>query len=322
MTLNLQMAHADSLARQAYARIKATDALPSPSGIGLVLLRLPGGEEASRETMAGIVESDPVIAARILRYANSPINNAMQQVDSVSEAVQVLGVSAVRSLALSISLVFGQERVQCPGFAYDPFWSESVGRAVATREVTRLIKGFPPEEGFICGLLSQIGCLAFATVYHVAYSHVLSRARPDDPAGLGSLERAMFEIDHNQLAAEMMTDWGLLIETCEAVRHQDDDAVGEQVPLGNVTAQLAQALHLASSIARVLTRPKNDLATLNALVTEAARFGFGPGPFHDMFDSVALQWRYLASVFGVSARSLPSLADRFVDAVSPPRRVD
>ena len=321
MTLDLQVAHADSLARQAYSRIKGTDALPSPSGIGLELLRLPGGVEASRETMAEIVESDPVIAARILRYANSPINNAMHQVASVSEAVQVLGVSAVRSLALSVSLVFGQERVRCSGFAYDPFWSESVGRAVATREVTRLIKGFPPGEGFICGLLSQIGCLAFATVYQVAYSHVLSRARPDDPAGLASLERAMFEIDHNQLAAEMMTDWGLLVETCEAVRHQDD-AVAEQLELGSVTAQLAQGLHLASSIARVLVRPKADLATLNALVTEAARFGFGPGPFYDMFDSVALQWRYLASVFGVSARRLPSLADRFVDAVSPTKRMD
>lgn len=315
MTLDLQTTHAETLARRAYARIKKADTLPSPSGIGLKVLRLPVEAEMIADTLTPIVESDPAISERILRFANSPLTNALRRVTSVSEAVEVLGTGTVRSLVLSISLVFGQERARCVGFAYDPFWSESVGRAVATRDLTRTISGLSPSDTFICGLLSQMGSLAFATVYQVAYSHVLSRARPDDPLGLASLERAMFEIDHNQLTAEMMTDWGLPLECCEAIRYQDDNTT-ERFEPGSVVSQLIRSLHLARSITHVLTRRKVDLAKLNVLVSEAAHFGFGPELFYDMFDSIAMEWRHLASVFGVSARRLPPLADRFVEAVS------
>jgi HD-like signal output (HDOD) protein len=219
----------------------------------------------------------------------------------------------LKSLVLAISLVTGQKRVPCAGFAHDKFWSESVARATAARHIAHQTDGVSPYEAFAVGLLSRFGCLALATAYHVAYGHILRQLPADDINELVRRERTMFEIDHIDLTAEMMDDWGLPSDCSDAIRRQNGLAA-EGVELSMVTARLAENLHLASSIASVLVRPKADLERLNRVVNEAAHLGIQPSDFHAAFDSIGDEWRLLAAIFAVSKRRVPPLATLYSQA--------
>ncbi len=310
MTLNDTTERLNALAKEAYARIRATDSFPSPSGVAKRVLQLVNDEEATIEALATLLETDPAIAARILRFANSPIVGAPRKIASVSGAVRMLGLRTVRSLVLGISMVFAPKRVRCEGFAFDPFWSESVACAAAARRLAITQDAIPPDDAFTCGLLSQIGRLAFATTYRTEYAKVLRQACGGGPGALAVFERGAFEIDHTNLAAEMMNDWGIPSAYCEAVRRQDNpDAPGLEPE--SLTVRMARVLGLAGAVAVVLVDPAPDLLALNAMIGDAGALRISPDDFHVLFDAVGLEWREAAAIFGVSGRKQPPLAILF-----------
>ncbi len=58
-------------ADQAYEQIKAHPELPSPTGVALAILDLAKSEDCDIHELGRVVESDPAIASRVLRYVNS-----------------------------------------------------------------------------------------------------------------------------------------------------------------------------------------------------------------------------------------------------------
>jgi HD-like signal output (HDOD) protein len=67
------------------------------------VLRLCQEEDLDLNKIAETLSLDPALASKILRMGNSPIYGMRQQVRSVSQAIVLLGVNSVRTLALSFS---------------------------------------------------------------------------------------------------------------------------------------------------------------------------------------------------------------------------
>ena len=147
----------------------------------------------------------------------------------------MLGFRTVASLALGLSLVTENQKGTCSEFDYDEYWSKSLGRAVAARHIAKLLK-FSPDEAFTCGLLSQIGRLAFAGAYPDRYAQALSVVG-EEADDLCEFERELFGLDHNGLTSEMMADWHLPKLFREAVLAQEQpdasglEAVQKRIPL-------------------------------------------------------------------------------------------
>lgn len=75
-----------------YEKIKATDRLPSPTGVALELLRLADAEDTTAATITPVVESDPAIASRLIGMANSSVSGQSRKFVSVQQAVKYLGL--------------------------------------------------------------------------------------------------------------------------------------------------------------------------------------------------------------------------------------
>ena len=63
------MHHEDSRAKLEQLRLDSR--LPSPKGVALAIMQACRNENSSLEDIARIVRTDPVLAARLLRQANS-----------------------------------------------------------------------------------------------------------------------------------------------------------------------------------------------------------------------------------------------------------
>jgi len=156
----------------AYQKLKETNALPSPTGVALELLRLTANEYTSIDAIIAAVESDPALAGRVLKLVNSAFAGVSRRVAAVSVAVRLLGTRTLKNLALGLSLLSNNRNGSCQAFDYEAFWSESLARAVAARQIAAQLANFPPDEAFTTGLLSKIGRLALATAQPQEYACV------------------------------------------------------------------------------------------------------------------------------------------------------
>ncbi len=159
--------------RQRFDEIKATGLLPSPTGVALEILRLTQRDDVTIDEISRTVQTDPALSGRILKYANSLYIGASHPVSSVSQAIMRLGLNTVRTLALGLSVLSNSRDSSCKGFDYAKFWPQSLAIGVGMRVLCR--QGAPAEERFTCGLLSQVGVLAFASVYPEKYADILLR---------------------------------------------------------------------------------------------------------------------------------------------------
>ena len=296
------------MSRAVYEKMKKTCQLPSPTGVALEILRLADNEETTIDAITSAVESDPAISARMLKVVNSPLCGVSRTISSVSSAIRLLGLATVKSLALGFSLLSNNRSGPCQAFDHEAFWGESLARAVTARSVVGHLRTFAPDEAFTIGLLSQMGRLALATAFPEAYAHALSLVQGDEADTLTKIEGEVFEINHNELTAEMMADWKLADIFRDAARRQDLVVPPDEESKSRAS-QLARILHLAGSVASVITQVTVYRDSLTALVNEANRLGIKPDVFPQMFDEIGVEWRDAGKIFSLSTREVPALAE-------------
>ncbi len=182
--------------------------LPTPPAIAMKILDTLLKTNFSSEDLAHLIEIDPALTIRILGYANSPFYLAANRnAGSVRRAIDVLGINAVRNIALSFSIVDALWDRGTGGFDYDSFWKESVIRASAA-SIFAAFTPCVPEDAFIVALLADVGKV------------LMFMARPDDyltvqreVRGTGArdcdVERRMFTYDHQDIGSETLRSWGM-----------------------------------------------------------------------------------------------------------------
>jgi putative nucleotidyltransferase with HDIG domain len=130
--------------------IMDTKTLPTLPSVINKLNSLSDNDKSSVQEMAKIVSSDQVLSARILRLANSP-SYGFYRVSTISNAMILLGVNVVKSLALSSSIFAIMEKDSVG------LWEHSLGTGVAANLIARKL-GLPEcEEIATAGLLHDIG---------------------------------------------------------------------------------------------------------------------------------------------------------------------
>ncbi|MEO8697756.1 MAG: HDOD domain-containing protein [Acidimicrobiales bacterium] len=173
------------------------------------VLRSVTDPEASSGHLSRLVELDPALSATVLRMANSPFFGVSGRVGGARQAVVMLGVKSVGSLAISrtAALVFSDDDTCAP----HGYWTHSITTAVACSVLAPLV-GVADDEAFTTGLLHDIGSL-------------ISHNNADEKASSDAIS------DHVALGAEILLRWGLPRTTVSALRllYADPSVVHEPV---------------------------------------------------------------------------------------------
>ncbi len=292
-----------------FEELRASGRLPSPKGVAAAILRLTQREDVTGHDLAHLVKTDPAFAGRLIKAANSVGVGGGRPVVAVSDAIMRLGIPAVSQLALGFSLVASYRAGGCQAFDYDGFWSRSLLTAIAMQALTACTGAAPPEETFICGLLSRIGCLALATLYPAEYARVLTAAAAPGAPALTLLETQAFALDHRELTAAQLADWGIPKVFVEPVRHHESPG-GPAFPAGSRPQILTDSLKLACTLAAVCTAAQAVRAEmLGGLVSQCDRIGIAPDALNAVADKVIADWQEWGALLAVSTRTLPPFAE-------------
>ncbi len=292
----------------AYQKIKKSGKLPSPNGVALELLRLVDDPAMRMAQIAEAVAADPATASRLLQLVNSPLSGVSRTIASVSMAVKLLGMHAVKNLALGISLLANNRSGSSAAFDFERYWSESLARAVAARGLVSHMRGCPADEAFTVALLGRIGQLALMTAFPGAYNEIVVRVGCSPSPELFEAELAAFGINQNDLSANMMADWRLADILCEAVRRQD--RVDEHtVEPPDRASNIAELLHLAGKMGVVLAKSNVYAEDLLELMDLAEARGLETDAFGDCFNAAKEEWKAVAAIFSVKAQEVPQIQE-------------
>ncbi len=199
------------------------------------------GSDAS--DLEQVISMDPTLTAKLLRVTNSAYYGFSDPVADIRRAIVILGFNSVRSLALSISvcdLFRSEDKIGL--YSRAQLWQHSVTVGVASKMICRRMGLGESEEGFVGGMLHDIGMVIEDQYAHDLFVQALQATE----AGEGELwqnEREILGIDHAELGRRLLAKWRFPGSLATAIGlHHRPSLAGEG-------AELAHVLHVADFIA-------------------------------------------------------------------------
>lgn len=186
--------------------IKPAD-LPSPPQAALQIMRACAQENTNNEELSKIASSDPVIAAEILRIVNSALFGFSGNIQSIAKAISILGLKALRNLALCVAVRDTLKKDAIPGFNTMLFWEDDLRRAVCARQLAKTAK-IDADECFTAGLLQDFGLLVMFYL-QPDKAPLWSELRIKDPDARYTAEHNTFGVTHEQIAVMLANSWSL-----------------------------------------------------------------------------------------------------------------
>ena len=292
-----------------FEQLKATGDLPSPKGSALAVMRLTQRSDTSIDDIAHVIKPDPAFVGRLIKAANSVAVAGHRPVVSVHDALIVLGLPAVRSLALAFSLLSNYRHGGCRNFDYPRFWSHSVVCATSLQALAQMTNAAPPEEAFSIGLLARVGCLAMATLFPDEYSNLIEHVGSDAGDALSRMESQAFVITHSELTASMLLDWGLPKIFSEPVLYHE---LPDQAPFaeGSRRHTLVWSLALAEGIADACLAIESDRRQMMPrLFVLASKLSIGSEDLIALCNRMVREWQEWCQLLQLKADVLPPFED-------------
>lgn len=212
-------------------------ALPAVAGRALELLGTP---DFALEDVAALIETDPILAARLARLANSAAFAGAQRIESILECVTRVGANEVRVLLFETAarqvLESRDPRIAelCRGL-----WEHSLAVAILARGVARVARAPFADAAYLGGLLHDVGKpVVAAMLLEAEHRLVGSRTRS------WIVPEAWHELvarAHRAVGLALASRWGLPDEVGRGIQQCAEYETEEPVSLPNAV-RLANAL--------------------------------------------------------------------------------
>jgi diguanylate cyclase (GGDEF)-like protein len=206
-------------------------------------------QNASLQDLDEAIQLDPGLTTAVLELVNSEVYGLSRAVDSLREAVLVLGLDAVTCVALALALVRALRSDDDHGLR-DEIWRTSLMTGLSARRLATETGGWEPEEAFLAGLIADCGALVlFETVEE--YPALMERFREGE-GDLLDLESSALETDHTKLGGLLLERWGFPKPIPDLIEAHHDPS---PLPQGSLEELRARILTAAWLYSRALTTP-------------------------------------------------------------------
>jgi HD-like signal output (HDOD) protein len=217
------------------------------------LCRALDDPDNSMSNLAKIIVTDPILSGKILKIANSAYFGLQQKVNSIGQALMIIGLSNIKNLLYQEGLL---KTLHLQQAAQDPFveslWEHSFLTSISASHIQNLFPGLDKGTIFTLGLLHDVG------------KFILRRLPMKDREGESREvsflelsireEEALFGINHALLGRLAFEEWAfseLLIQTVEG-HHYPGYLEMERLGLDSENLKYLLVLFLSDQIAKLM----------------------------------------------------------------------
>lgn len=195
--------------------------------ITLQIIELVEDPKSSAQQLHKVISNDPALSSRILKVVNSSFYGLPGQIGSINRAVVLLGLNAVKNIAIAASLAKlyrGGELT--PGFSAKDVWSHSNAVSIAAKLIADTLRLGLADEAFLAGLMHDIGVmveLQYDRSKLIEVIEALSLNREGVPAqGMRDAEAERFGADHQAFGMALCEKWKFPHTFAQVTGHHHD----------------------------------------------------------------------------------------------------
>ncbi len=275
---------AEELRHSLRRKIDSLSYLPTTAAVAVKFVELGRNPEAEPSDYAKVISADSSLSAKLLSLANSSWFGVRNKVTTVKGAVNLLGLSTVRTLAISYCITGLHNELGLTSDESRLFWEASLCKAVAAKEYISLTDAKLGDHAFVGGMFQDLALTLLYSTAREPLLAILQNPAFDAEAQLQN-QRDTFGIDHAE-AGRMLAqkvDLPEALVDCIAFHHDreslaqfvDEPAVAEAYVVASLFPHILNAWnrHDADRLCRFLeehAQPKGvDSATFLTRVQDA-----------------------------------------------------
>ena len=207
MTTEPQPANVEARNRLRSIVNTTTDLTPLKS-VATRAIQLAEDERSAAMDLATVISSDQALTSKLLKLSNSAYYGYARRISNVREAVILLGMRTVRSVAISSAIIdaFKLPQLEHDAFDHDLFWAHSVTVGLVAETIARETKAARPEDAFTAGVLHDVGKLAMMLAEPAMFAEVIDLTMREEMR-YREAELAVFQVGHEQVGARLAQRW-------------------------------------------------------------------------------------------------------------------
>ena len=208
--------------REALDKLGEKFTLPTMPEVVMQITQMISDPTIGVREIGAVVAADPGLTAKVLKIANSAFYGLSEPVLSAEDAAGVIGVQALRNIALQASIMKSFEKfANMEDFDLAELWSHAQLTAQLSQklaEQVRLPEGVQAEDFYTCGLLHDVGKVLLLDALGDEYLDVIREARSSGRT-LHACEEAAFGFTHVDVGALLASRWELPQDIVAAIQY-------------------------------------------------------------------------------------------------------
>ncbi len=209
------------------------------------LLQLTRNPDFAIAEVAGCLERDPALAARILRVVNSSRYGLARKVSNIRQAAAYLGQRSLRMFAITFALVETLTSREESSVS-KKYWPRAITLATAASLLSETHAPACRDDAYTSGLLADVGILVLAQLEPARYEPLF--ASYEHGEALLDAERAEFQFTHPELGARLLQLWEVPDPVVDAVAGHHASAPHDE--------QLSQVVQAADLLTAAIHDPR------------------------------------------------------------------
>lgn len=195
-------------------KIKEVSTLPS---VMRRVMDIVMDERSSARDLAREISTDTALTSKVLKIVNSAFYGFYRQINTIEEAVVILGYNEVRSIAVTVSVLdLFTEHNSTRIFDRHRFWYHSFA-AGTLADILRQECADEQQGAFVAGLLHDIGKVVLDEYFPEIWKPALRKSL-DEELPLSEAEREVMGIDHAEVGFLITDQWNLPQTICLAIK--------------------------------------------------------------------------------------------------------
>lgn len=286
-------------------KIWSSDQLPSLPAVAVKLLELSKDPDTDIKDVIETIKADPAITAKILKASNSSFFGLRSECKGIERAVPILGTMVVTSLALSFSLSESATNQGPLKARFDSYWKQSIIQSAAAELLAGKIGNELKYDGFLIGLLQDIGHLAMLRSIPEDLLPVLEQAETQQRDS-SELETELLGINHATVGIKMLERWQMPQEYQTAIQHHHDTYDQLKAIQSDPQFDMIKIIATSASIGDYFCSPNSGLALKRLQELSSDFFNMPHSDLHIFLEDVQTRFEEAAQVFQVNLDDIGS----------------
>jgi len=235
----------DEKLAQAQKIVKKVE-LPSQPTIVLEINKEMGSDSPNFKKIADLISQDASLTAKVINVINSPFFGISRKVDSIPQALTLMGVQNFFKIILTTAL---REAISGDG-ASEIFWHHSIKTAIAAEFIAKRLRATLSADEITTDMAYLAG------LFHDCATPILAKRSADyqkyaqyfvsHKVNISQVEEKMISSDHCVIGHLMAKSWSVSDAVCKAILYHHEKKLEAQdgIPI-KLVAVLKMADYLA-----------------------------------------------------------------------------